>query len=377
MSDQLIDTWLKHTAAGTLDAHMWRHPSHLTEMYRLLWLGSLEGDVDLAGYITFRLHISEVHTRRRGWRNWDLTHIQPKHRIYVVAALCDSGIDQAGLNFLTGADLGATYGVDQTDRLARVTELGGTLAINELNERVRSMYIVDGESQRLADGLARQMIEEAAPHRGQAVLGAFDMERTPLQYIDSLITYESLRMMITPRGIAASFIEQKGGEVYALPFWWTPENHTCWLLGGKEAFAVHVLMACIWRDACIVRHRTFHARSRAPYQDRGRKRQRKKLILPRTIFHCEWSLPEERERIIRSRHSVRAFFRTLPEGQKASDAALDHARQYGYPLPPEGFTFVRPHQRGSGAQGDMPQPITPVVCTGLQTAAIALNWQPH
>jgi hypothetical protein len=54
------------------------------------------------------------------------------------------------------------------------------------------------------------------------------------------------------------------------------------------------------------------------------------------------------------------------DGQLARDAD-SRASEWGLPAPPDGYTFVKPHQRGAGDVVDKP---TKLVCSGLQIVAI-------
>lgn len=128
----------------------------------------------------------------------------------------------------------------------------------------------------------------------------------------------------------------------------------------------------LWRYPGIIQ-RMFQERSRSIYKPASKKRKLagKKLILPRIIKQCAWGHDAERERITHAEHEVRAFYRQLPAGQQGSKAAGDMAAEFGYPKPPEGFTFVRPHTRGSGDGWSVET--TEVVCLGLQVAHLALR----
>ena len=60
-------------------------------------------------------------------------------------------------------------------------------------------------------------------------------------------------------------------------------------------------------------------------------------------------MPLDQETIARSRHAVAAHLRRV---NNASAAQRFLAQKFGVSLPP-GFTFVRPHERGGGAQEDL------------------------
>lgn len=378
--DQLLVTWLDKLATpGSLQEHLWRNPAEWIDMQRMLAIDAGDTvDRDEFQRISMmfgQMTIAESKTKRRAWRNWSLSHIAPEHRLHVVALLHPAAhLAQPEFNFLTAADHpGARYGIGRPQSYRDILTVGESVTLDEFSQRTIEHFRVDPEQRQLAEAFARQMIDDAAPHRQRVVVGSFDMERVSLPALDALVYYDHVRMVIDQRGIAASLITVVDNDVRYTPFWWSPEEHTSWSLGSHEAFALQVMMSCIWRDACIVRHATFYERSRSALHPRPRKQDRRgKLMLPRTVKICAWSLADERERVTRERHGVRLHYRQLPTGWKASRDAIDNARLYGQPPPPAGWTFVSPHQRGRG-EGEMPTPITPVVCIGLQTAAIALG----
>lgn len=78
----------------------------------------------------------------------------------------------------------------------------------------------------------------------------------------------------------------------------------------------------------------------------------------------QWGSPQEREYIQRRLHAVRGFLRHLPAGQKTSPQAHEAAAEYGFILPP-GYTFVRPHMRGS--QKNAPEQPVRIYSKGLAT----------
>lgn len=380
--ETLILSWLDKLATpGALDAHFWHHPEEWIEMQRYLIEDANAGDAALPPNISQQfsaMTMVERPTKRRLWRNWSLDHIEASHRLYAVAALHPAAhLSQPEFNFLTAADHATRrYGVKRpAGHINDMTRYSGPISLDEFGRHVRQQFRIDAESRQLAEAFARQMVEEAEPYRHQAVIGSFEMERVPLEWLDAHIDYDTIRLVIDQRGIAASLIKHDPDGCCYSPLWWSPGYFTGWSMGGEEAFALQVMFACIWRDACVVRERTFGERRqhRQPAERPERLRQAK-LVLPRVRL-VAWSTPEERERITRSQHTVRHHYRLLPAGWKTSQQAIENARRHGQPPPPAGWTFVSPHQRGTEGGGtvDLPVPVTPVVCTGLQTALIALS----
>jgi hypothetical protein len=305
---------------------------------------------------------------RKLWRGLWIGGLRDIDKLLVVSTLAAGGesLTQETLNFLTLSDVPqAKY------QMVKAYDDSDTWATTDQDEFQRATvqeFQIDSESKALTEAFIKQMTDEAEPYQPGIVLGSFVMERTPLSYLDSLIDYDTLRLVTSPVGIFGSLVK---GANY-LTFFWSPEIATTWSLGAKPAWAVNTMMACIWRDACIVKHKMMSERQRGGYHRTAKKqkRQNPKLILPRTIRHCAWGPDEERERISRSAHAVRAFYRQLPDNQAASDAAIFAANEYGYPEPPVGFTFVRPHTRGGQASETEAMP---VVCLGLQVANLALG----
>jgi hypothetical protein len=138
-------------------------------------------------------------------------------------------------------------------------------------------------------------------------------------------------------------------------------------------YVADVLLAGIWRDACIVHERTWH--DTRPYIPRPVKksvRHKNPVTLPRTIKTGKWGASADEHGVItRATHSVRPHYRALGDNRHASDDAFANAHAYGMPYPPQGFTFVRPHVRGTGESNY--EAIQRVICLGLKTVKIALG----
>lgn len=341
---------------------MWRYPGVIQQMFETISNRFEMFDNPNAKRMGIELFIP---AKRNLWRGLWLGNITGDARLLVISTLCPGPLTQEVLNFLTLTDT-----TDANYQVVKAYDPAGLYETQNHRTATLNEYHIGEESRSLANAFVSQMVAEAAPYRERPVLGCFVMDRVPLERLDSLIQYDILRLSIHPQGIFGSLV--KGGNF--LTFWWSPEVSTTWSLGAKHAWAVNTMMACIWRDACVVRHQMFQQRSRSPYKPAAKKQKRvnKKLILPRTIKKCAWSQDAERQRITHTEHSVRAFYRQLPTGHQASREAEETAAEFGYPLPPVGFTFVRPHIRGNGEGGDTVA-ATPVICLGLQVAHLALS----
>jgi hypothetical protein len=349
LSDDELDKWL------------WKYPYLTQEMFRVM-----SDRFELFEDRNFQRMAIPLYTEtdRKLWRGLWLGNIPANMRLLVASTLCAGPLTQEILNFMTLVDIpNARY------QLIKPYPDKPQAATETFKERTIAEYHIDDDSRALAEGFSRQMIDEAAPHRPGAVLGAFVMEHTPLPYLDSLISYDTVRLITSSQGIFASLVKDKN----YLCFWWSPERHGAWSIGAKHAWAINVLMSCIWRDACVVKHKMFHERRRAQKKplEKQQKQQKKKLVLPRVVKQAAWGPDEEREKIVRTAHPVRQHYRRLPDGWRASRQARANARNLGNPEPPDGWTFVLPHQRGGEGRAGIEA--MPVICLGLKTAAIALS----
>lgn len=317
-------------------------------------------------------------THRTGWQHLNLLGVKPNARLYSLIMLHDqnSHLSQQDYNFLCCTDIeDATLSISKrsVDEVVRqiAAEMPQTPDILNLykDKALRDMTMDPGQ-RRLGEAFVKMMVQEAEPHRLHLLGGAFEMERVSLPFLDELIDYDKLRLVIQPGGIRGSLVY---GEKYS-PFFWSPKRTTLWLKGAQIAWALQVVAASIWRDACVVRHEFVTERRRSIYQPRPRQPREKKAVtvLPRVIRHVVWSSDEERERIIRQAHSVKQHYRELPPGWQTSEEAVSNAKFYGWPEPPGGWTFVKPHTRGEGQPADQPA-ARKIICKGLQVARLALS----
>lgn len=356
---------------GALNRYLWENPERWVEMHKWILEDSEQnpeagiGDVSaMFGGLT----IGGAKEQRRVYGKWNLSHIEEQYRLAVVGLLHHaSWLSEEQFNFLTAGD---RFGVIRPDKYTDHFRLRGETTLAEFGDHIIQQFKANPEHKRLAIAFAKQMVDEAQPHRQRCIVGQFDMDRIPLERLDNLFTYHSLRMVIDSRGIAASLVGSNSSGVYYAPFVWTPEYFSGWSLGGEESWALQVMMSCIWRDACVVKHKFYEQRAGAGHRNNKKQRRQSKLVLPRQIAVCSWAADSERQRIVGSQ-SVRAHYRELPDGWNASQSAIDFALLYGYPAPPDGWTFVQPHQRGDDAVSQ--DQSTKVVCTGLRVAKVALG----
>jgi len=249
-------------------------------------------------------------------------------------------------------------------------QASGEIAVTP--ETVAPLLAYSDDERRLALAFRRQMVAEAGPHRRQIATGVYVMDRTPLAFLDRQIGYDTLRLALMPRGLFATITRGN----WFVPCFWTPEgtNTACVWAHPRGTFALDVLFSCIWRDACIVREQWVETRrGRKGYSSPDRlRRVPNTLVVPRVVYRSAWGQPDEREAIqrqARHAHAVRASYPALAEGHQAREA-VERAAEWGYPAPPDGHTFRRPHTRGQGEPDGSPRRI---VCKGLQVANIALG----
>lgn len=306
------------------------------------------------------------------WGRLDIKHIAAHRRLYSLVLLADDQmrLTQAEYNYLMGVDLKADL---KLKRLSGLENHQKTVLDNLLNQDywkdTLEQLEVSPAQRKLAEAFTEEMLAEASRYN-QPVIGHFELERVGFPYLDKLIDYETVRLSLHPSGIRGALVHQQ--SVY--PFIWKPRGRSSiWILGADVAWGLHVFLACIWRDANVIKDEFVTERSSKIYEPSRRKPRhiRSVTVLPRIIRHVAWSNDEERERITHQAHYVRGHYRELQDGQRASQTAAHNAIEYGWPEPPEGFTFVTPHQRGGEAGED----ITPrkVICKGLQVARLALH----
>lgn len=349
-------------------------------------------DSDLTGYLR-QLQIARANPIST-WRGLDVRHL--KHytseyrQIDVLAALAPAmPLSQTILDFLTLRDI-PHASLDCILTGAAMPVFNGDIETN-----VTRFFSTDTEDIRLAMAFRKQMVQEAEPHRHNVPTGIYVLQREPLPRLDELIEYQEIRLYISPRGICGAIIFDPPPDTYDLaiashkdghlslpafiPFCWMPEDDTNTVqvfVPSAVHFALEILFASIWRDACIVQEKALQER-----RDRGKAYKASKrytphenpLRLPRTVYRSQWATDADRqitEAISRSAHAVRGHYRRLADDHTASETAAETAQEYGYPAPPDGYTFVRPHTRGSG---DLQSQTRRVICKGLQVARTLLS----
>lgn len=305
------------------------------------------------------------------WRGLDIRHLHQQanaeFRPLDVCAALDAGqraagLSQSSLDFITLRDIPA----------AQVEVLLPAAAPGEIDPNMTWLTEVDRDLVDLTSAFRNQMVAEAEPVRHQVAAGHYVMSRESLALVDAALRYEQLRLLITPHGIFCAVVN----EGQYIPFYWSPDGiNTCQVfVTARGVFVLDALLACIWRDACVVQREFAHEqRGRKGYEAKQRPKHDNPVSLPRRIYVSQWGAPADRaniEHVTRSAHTVTASYPLLQAGHAAHDAA-ERAAEYHWPPPPPGRTFRRPHTRGEGA--DTNDPVKRVICRGLQVAKITLD----
>jgi hypothetical protein len=305
------------------------------------------------------------------WRGLDVRHVQDGAFEALASLDAASGLlSQEVFDFLTFRDRpGAKCDVGVPLGLVHIKP-DNTVSIS-----VDRMLGLDVEQSRLALAFADTLVQEAEPHRHRLPIGTYIMEPVRIDAIDRDLIWDALRIVLSPTGILASFVSESEG--FYAPVFWTPEGVTTAQVhtSATAAIAITVMLSALWRDACVVKEEWREQQARRPLEMKRASSSGKPkpgaLVLPRKIVHIRWSQRAEREYIERRAHGVRGFYRALTVSETAPAEAADRAQQFGYPPPPIGYTFVRPHTRGRG-DGDH-EPVRRIVCRGLQSLKIALG----
>jgi hypothetical protein len=204
------------------------------------------------------------------------------------------------------------------------------------------------------------------------IMGEFYMKQTGVDLVDELGLLE-LRLSVNASGIWISTIFP---SQEFCPSWWSPkwDNLTA-SFGQRYGWVFRTLMGCLWYDLRVPRYRAFTMREkRRAYGVGGNpKVDDPALVLPRTLRELTWddglahAFPKQGKR---DGYSVRAHYRRLQEGQRASDKAVENAEMYGFPEPPDRYTFIQPYTVGEIHEK---RPHRRIVAKGLQAAKVALS----
>lgn len=220
----------------------------------------------------------------------------------------------------------------------------------------RAYIDLSSEAERadMINGLAASLIREADEHAAFAPFGTFRL-RVP----DELIVLReagiaAFTIAADPVGL---WVRVHGAEDGGI-FRWTPLRgvEQLIIMRGYAAW-LNLALAALWHDLRVAGEESIVPREKAQQRSTGarsetaaRPAQKSEAMRVLPSFHVtgrrEWSTAVERAAIARRVHGVRGHLRRLPETWTRSDDAVVFAREFGMVLP-DGFTFVRPHMRGT------------------------------
>jgi|GEM_PF-4683215 len=249
-----------------------------------------------------------------------------------------------------------------------------------VSEKYPEMDISE-EELRLFESYRDSMIWDASGSNEIPPLGHFVILKKDVPLI-SEIDFHELRLVVKQNGLWLSINYPDGNYFFG---WWSPTWDNFAVNGTPREHVVvfQLIAACLWRDLKVVNEKTFERTYTYRRKDlpRVNKQTKKTLHLPRTIYRVTWGSEEEKSNIQnaidqiaeRRAHEVRPHFRQLPEGYKPSDEARRNALNYGYPEPPDGWTFVEPHMRGAGETDNLKREPIRVMSKGLHAATMLMN----
>ena len=253
--------------------------------------------------------------------------------------------------------------------------------------RVDDFSIQSPISAALMQGMAEALLEEARENAAYIPYGQFTL-RLPADNPLAPWGVKRLRVWAEPDRLWVQFVG-KGSKARGASLEWRPDRPMRPFVISENSGAVaaaHLVFAALWHDLVTAATAALpeqdqeppkdmvaevQARERARREGHARGRGRSYRTLPRKKKvrirgRRDWSTAAERKRIMR-RHRVSGHLRQLPKGWHASEEAQRWARRYGF-IVPQGYTFVRPHMRGS----DERDVETVVVARGLE-ALMLLN----
>ena len=232
----------------------------------------------------------------------------------------------------------------------------------------------------LCHGLASALLREA-DEQGIYVPGGAFVLALPDDYPLRAWGVSALRVWAQHDGLWLAVVTDDGQT--GASFGWRPGQPLArWVVAEPAAPLLETTMAALWRDLRMAGEETVPERGRrkaqrqpgTPRPERRAARRTlpgKRAARLRMRGRRQWGTDEEREVIQRRAHGVRGHLRRLRAGWQAGGQARSMAGEFGIALP-DGFTFVRPHVRGS--EGDAETPTETVVQSrGLATVMALLG----
>lgn len=292
-----------------------------------------------------------------------------------------SGLSREEIQFVMPANTdGLVSIVSGPRRLSKEPGIGDNLAWLIGKRQSRSAVDVPDELKierhavELAHAFTSKMISEAKVCNRPPLVGKFIMNPPQVLGVLHQLGFEHLRLIIKSDGIWCTAVYEDGKIT---PGYWSPSNgdNLAVTFGLKATWAFRVFLSCLWRDATVTRTHSFRVKRIGRNKPRQTHKKQRVIVLPRTVRTMEWGDQEfgayYSGEMHRAGYTVQEQYRRLPAGHMASDSALQNACDYGYPEPPDGFTFVKRYSVGDG--GDDDDVIPRIVSRGLKVAAVTLS----
>src|SRR5690606_9012877 len=160
-------------------------------------------------FVQALLHVQRNHVKT--WRGLDVRHIRGSSEHitqFDVFAAFDAAtkrikLTQQQFDFLTLVDVKSA----SVDSMLR-------------GDSIESLLAYDMDRMRLISAFRDQLVKEASPHAHKVTVGAYVLAYTPLPALDAEIAYDTLRLLITPRGIFCTIVYDN----WYAPFFWSPDG---------------------------------------------------------------------------------------------------------------------------------------------------------
>lgn len=276
--------------------------------------------------------------------------------------------------FLCGNDIqpsAKVYRFIDVAQFNEVHERHGAAAAYKMVAIEAAQRRLDTESLRLASRFYDGLIAKIDAISRPPLMGNFVLNIPPVlaPLLPDALRDGHFRIVLKMGYLYASLITTNG---QCIPFFWSPHEGdnigSLWL--PYLNLPLRVFSAAIYLDAVQVED-VFRREGEAVHYSGKRvgntRKGRARINLPRRIYHAEWNA----RRITGNddfvpRKSPRAHYKRLRDGTRRSARAERNAQAWGFPEPPDGYTFACP-------SGLPPEQIPQIVSSGLNVAATALG----
>lgn len=256
------------------------------------------------------------------------------------------------------------------------TTLRGLVPDGKMPARGTRAYIdLADESDRaeMINGLAASLIREADEHAAFIPVGTFRLRVPDELTVLRSAGIDAFTIAADPAGLWVRIHGTEDGGVFR----WSSATGVQQLvvMRGYAAW-LNLALAALWHDLRVAGEESIVPRVEAKPAQRGAgtsTRSATKTVSTRTLPTIriagkrEWSTAAERAAIARRVHGVRGHLRRLPGAWTRSKDAVAFAREFGIVLP-DGFTFVRPHMRGT--ENVSSEPSAPVIVRSRGLASV-------